>query len=161
MGQEVTHGRRYNLTGPSAITRNGYVRTLADVVGVEPNVVPIPSATMESLWSGELQLGSGESNVGMDIRTSRPAAENPRAVMMRRRFQVAQLVQHLAPNIHWWNQSTVFGVDRLRTEIGWEPEHDIRSMTEHTYDWFCRMGLDRNSEYDWTFEDQLLAHLGQ
>ena len=77
--------------------------------------------------------------------------------MLRRRFQVAQLVPHLAPNIHWWNRSPIFGIDRLRSDIGWEPLHDLRSMTEHTFEWFCRQGLDTSAEYDWSFEDQLLA----
>ncbi len=159
MGRDITHGRRYNVTGPAAITRNGYVDLLADTVGVQPDVVNIPARTMEALWLGELQLGSGEASVGINIRASQRAMDNPRAAMMRRRFQVAHLVQHLAPNIHWWNQSTVFSVDRLRSEIGWEPEHTLQSMVEHTYDWFCREGLDTSSEYDWSFEDRLLEHL--
>ncbi len=159
MGNEVAHGRRYNLTGPAAITRNGYVDLIADVIGVSPSVVPVPADTMDALWLGELQLGSGEVTLGMDLRSTRSATDSPRARMMLRRFQVAQLVQHLAPNIHWWNRSTVFGVDRLRTEIGWEPRHDLRSMIEHTFDWFRREDLDRTRAYDWGFEDELLAHL--
>lgn len=159
MGLELTHGRRYNLTGPSSVTRTGYVRLLADTVGVTPQIVPIPAPTMEALWLGELQLGAGDANVDMNIRTSRPTPASPRATMMRRRFQVAQLVQHLAPNIHWWNRSTVFSVDRLRSEVGWAPEHNLQSMVEHTYDWFCREGLDSSAGYDWSFEDQLLEYV--
>ncbi len=159
MGNEVAHGRRYNLTGPAAITRNGYLALIAEAVGVTPAVVHVPPETMDALWLGELQLGPGQPRIGMDIRSSRPATDSPRAVMMRRRFEVAQLVQHLAPNIHWWNRSTVFGVDRLRTEIGWEPRHDLRSMIEDTYEWFRRAGLDRSRQFDWGFEDELLAHL--
>ena len=32
-------------------------------------------------------------------------------------------------------------------------------MVEQTYEWFCREGLDTTLEFDWTFEDALLAHL--
>ncbi len=156
MGKDVTFGRRYNLTGSQAITRSGYLEILSSVVGADPEIVTIPAETMDGLWTGQVQVGSGESNVGMDLRTSKPAATSPRAQVARRRFQVAQLVQHLAPNIHWWNRSTVFGIDRLRSDIGWEPQHDLRSMTEHTYSWFCSQGLNTTATYDWTFEDELL-----
>jgi dTDP-glucose 4,6-dehydratase len=159
MAKPVTFGRRYNLTGTSAVTRNTYVQTLADAVGVEPNIVHIPTATMEQLWTGQLEVGSGKAAVGMDTRQLKATIENPRATLMRRRFQIAQLVQHLAPNIHWWSTSTVFSVDRIRREVGWEPQHDFSSMTAHTYEWFRRSGLDTSHDYTWDFEDQLLAIL--
>ncbi len=159
MGKPSTYGKRYNLTGSGGTTRHNYVATLADAVGVEANVVPIPHATMEALWTGALTVGSGEANVGMDVRTSKPAKQSERAKLLLRRFQIAQLVQHLAPNIHWWDQSTVFSIDRLRTDIGWEPQHNLQSMTEHTYQWFCDTGLDRSATYDWGLEDDILAHL--
>ena len=82
--------------------------------------------------------------------------------MLRRRFQVAQLIQHLAPNIWWWNRSTVFSIDRLRADTGWEPRHDLVSMFEHTYEWYQRSGraaADR-TRFDWSFEDALLRELG-
>ena len=43
---------------------------------------------------------------------------------------------HLAPDIWWWNRSTVFSIDRLRSDIGWEPQHDLASMFEHTFEWY-------------------------
>ena len=81
--------------------------------------------------------------------------------MMKQRFQIAQLVQHLAPNLHWWNQSTVFSVERIRAEVGWEPQHGIESMVENTYAWFRHAGLHESREYDWGFEDRLLALVGR
>ena len=160
MGNRATFGKRYNLTGHEAVTRNAYVTTIAEVLGYEPEVVSIPAPTMEALWTGELELGSGKANVGLDTRTSAATTKNPRAALLRRRFQVAQLVQHLAPNIHWWDRSVVFGIDRLRDDTGWEPQHDFGSMVEDTYDWFCRAGLDRSRTYDWDLEDAILAELG-
>jgi len=160
MGKQATFGRRYNLTGASGTTRNDYVATLADVVGAPANQVPIPQDTMEDLWTGALTVGSGEANIGMDVRTSKPAKQSERGKLLLRRFQIAQLVQHLAPNIHWWDQSTVFSIDRLRNDIGWEPRRDLRSMTEHTYAWFTDTGLATTATYDWDLEDDILNHLG-
>ena len=159
MGQDVTFGKRYNLTGAGGVTRNDYVSTLAATVGVSPDVTTIPDATMEALWTGQLEVGDAGANIGMDIRSSTKAAQSPRAQMLMRRFQIAQLVQHLAPNIHWWNQSTVFSIDRLRNDVGWEPQYDLASMASQTYDWFCATGLDETAEYDWSLEDQILAHI--
>ena len=125
----------------------------------------IPAETMERLWTGELRVGSGVVSLGMDIRSSagsERAALDPRADILRRRFQVAQLVQHLAPNIWWWNRDTVFSIDRLRSDIGWEPGHDLASMFEHTFDWYQRSGRAEAdaTRYDWSFEDALLQELG-
>lgn len=157
LGVEATFGRRYNLTGASGITRNGYVATMAEVVGVEPRVVHIPAPLMEQLWNGEVTVGDGRADVGMDIRSSaggdRP--RNPRAELGLRRFQLAQLVQHLAPNIHWWNANTMFSIDRLRADTGWAPSHDVASAVADTYDWYRRSGM-ADRELDWGFEDALI-----
>ena len=161
MGKEITFGERYNLTGKDYVTRNGYVDTLAEVTGTSPTKVPIPPEVMEGLWTGALEIDVGATNVGMDIRSSSAANTSPEAQAMRRRFQLAQLVQTLAPNIHWWNRPTIFSIDKLRDHIGWEPQFDFRSMTEQTYGWFQEQGLAAaTAEQDWTFEDQLLEHLG-
>jgi len=164
MGRPVTFGRRYNLTGRQAVTRNGYVDLAEQATGRSASRVAIPAETMERLWTGELQVGSGVASLGMDIRPSagsERSARNPRADMLRRRFQVAQLVQHLAPNIWWWDRSTVFSIDRLRADIGWEPGHDLVSMFEHTYEWYRRSGRAEadGTRFDWSFEDALLSEL--
>ena len=39
------------------------------------------------------------------------------------------------------------------------PAYTFPAMVEQTYEWFCREGLDTTLEFDWTFEDALLAHL--
>lgn len=104
----------------------------------------------------------------MDIRSSagaggsaRDRRADRRADKLLRRFQAAQLVQHLAPNIWWWNRSAVFSIDRLRADIGWAPSHDLVSMFEHTYEWYRRSGRAEAdaARYDWSFEDALLSEL--
>jgi nucleoside-diphosphate-sugar epimerase len=123
--------------------------------------VSIPADLMDELWRGERTVGDGSADVGMNIRSSTKATANPRADLLRRRFQLAQLVQHLAPNIHWWNRSTVFSIDRLRRDIGWEPDHDVASMIGQTWEWFERSGLaTRVDAIDWSFEDSILELVG-
>ena len=164
MGKPVTFGRRYNLTGRYAVTRNGYIDLAEQATGRSAQRLTIPAETMERLWTGELRVGSGALRIGMDLRSSTGSdrwARNPRAEMLRRRFQVAQLVQHLAPHIWWWNRSTVFSIDRLRAEVGWEPRHDPASMFEHTFEWYQRSGRAEAdpSRFDWSLEDALLHEL--
>ena len=104
--------------------------------------MPLPTADRGGTWTGRNPGGA-------------------RAAEGRRLFALSRLVQRLAPNLHRWNQSTLFSIDRLRTDIGWTPEYTFPAMVEQTYEWFCREGLDRSLTFDWTFEDQLLAHLGE
>ena len=74
-------------------------------------------------------------------------------------FMLSRLIQRLAPNLHRWNSSTLFSIERLKVDIGWVPEYTFPAMVEQTYAWFRRAGLDVSLEFDWTFEDALLAHL--
>ena len=81
------------------------------------------------------------------------AKHDPRAVGVR------GLIQKLAPNIHHWNDSTFFSVERLREDIGFRPAYTFAAAVEHTYEWFKREGLAETHLFDWAWEDQLLAHL--
>ena len=134
MGQPITFGKRYNLTGTDCYTDDGYVDTFADVVGVEPRRVHVPAEVMDELWD------SGDApTVG----------------------RAAHLIQKVAPHIHRWSSSVFFSVDRLRADIGWEPEYGFRASVEQTYEWFRREGLDVTREFDFSFEDELLERLGK
>lgn len=161
MGNPLTFGKRYNCTGSQYYSDEGYVDTFAAVVGVEPRKVFVPAPVMDDLWDGRLQLDLGEQAKALiDIRTSDDPAVLARAAEGRRLFALARLVQRLAPNLHRWDSSTLFSIERLRQDIGWTPEYTFPAMVEQTYDWFRREGLDQSLRFDWTFEDQLLAHLG-
>ena len=96
--------------------------------------------------------------VGLQVRSS-VAAQKALVTRGSQRFQLAQLVQHLAPNIHHWNKSTVFSIDRLRKDIGWEPQHNFKSMVDHTYRWYHDAGLAETQPVDWAFEDSILDTL--
>jgi nucleoside-diphosphate-sugar epimerase len=157
MGQPITFGKRYNLTGAQYYSDEGYVDTFASVLGIEANKVFVPPAVMDAAWDGELELGLPEPQVRMDIRTSDIARRASAAG--RARWQLAALVQKLAPNLHRWNRSVVFDIGRLRRDVGWEPEFTFRSMIEHTYEWWRRCGHDQVQQFDFGFEDELLAHV--
>jgi nucleoside-diphosphate-sugar epimerase len=161
MGNPITFGKRYNLTGGQYYSDEGYIDTFASVVGVEPRKVFVPAPVMDDLWDGRLELDTGVAAKALiDIRTSNDAKAQARATEGRRLFALSRLVQRLAPNLHRWNSSTLFSIERLKHDIGWTPEFTFPAMVEHTYEWFRREGLDSTLEFDWTFEDQLLAHLG-
>ncbi|MCX6024262.1 MAG: NAD-dependent epimerase/dehydratase family protein [Chloroflexi bacterium] len=49
MGNPRTFGQAYTVTGPDCVTDNGYVRTLAGIIGVEPRIIYMPPAVMDSL----------------------------------------------------------------------------------------------------------------
>ena len=72
-------------------------------------------------------------------------------------FKLQGLVQRLAPNLHHWNRSVLFSVERLKQDTGWRPEYTFASAVEHTWEWFVREGLDRTREFDFSFEDEILA----
>jgi nucleoside-diphosphate-sugar epimerase len=160
MGKEITFGRRYNLTGKESVTRNHYVATLATVVGANnPDVRHVPYDQMDAFWTGGVLVDLGD-NTGMSLatRSTSSGSAAPNRSRGRQRFQLSQLVQHLAPNIHHWDRSTVFSIDRLRQDIGWEPEHTFSSMVEDTFRWWST--TDHPTQpHDWTFENNLLAEL--
>lgn len=159
MGKDVTHGRRYNLTGAEYVTRNHYVATIAAAAGVtEPDVRHIRHDRMEDLWTGDILVDLGEPGSMLQTRSTSEGTANPRQSRGAQRFQLAQLVQHLAPNIHHWNRSTVFSIDRLRTDVGWEPTHTFASMVDDTFNWWRSTDLPAQAK-DWSFEDNLLAAL--
>jgi nucleoside-diphosphate-sugar epimerase len=132
MGNPITFGKRYNLTGKDAYTDDGYVDTFAAVIGVEPRRVYVPPEIMDELWTGDQQSV---------VRAS-------------------HLIQKVAPHIHHWNASVFFSVDRLCADVGWEPEYGFLAAVEQTYDWYRRGGLDKTREFEFTFEDHLLVRLG-
>ena len=69
------------------------------------------------------------------------------------------LIQRLAPYIHRWDESTLFGIWKLWDHLGYEPFYTFESAVEQTYEWFMAQGLDKQREYDFSEEDALTARL--
>jgi nucleoside-diphosphate-sugar epimerase len=59
------------------------------------------------------------------------------------------MIQRLNAQLHRWNQNTIFSIDELRKDTGWEPTFTFETAVEHTYEWFRREGLDKERQYDW------------
>lgn len=157
MQNPKTFGRRYNLTGGDYYSDEGYVDTIADVTGRGADNVDkvfVPPSLMDDLWSGKVMVGGKSSGTTSDVR----AAFDKRSLQL---FKLQALVQRLAPNLHHWNRSVLFSIDRLKQDTGWKPEFTFASAVEHTFEWFVREELDRTREFDFTFEDEILARLGQ
>ncbi len=75
--------------------------------------------------------------------------------------RAAHLIQKVAPHIHRWNASVFFSVDRLRGDIGWDPEYTFASSVEQTYEWYRREGIDQSRPFDFSFENQLVERLNE
>jgi hypothetical protein len=149
-------GKRYNLTGADYFTSEGYVDTIAAAIGVDAHKVFIPSEVMSDLWDGRLQIeAGGPAKVAINVRSSDSAAAERAAMGLR--FKLAQLVQRLAPNIHRWNASVCFGIERLRLDTGWSPEMDFPAAVADTYRWYEDEGIAAHADFDFGFEDDLLG----
>ena len=154
MGQPVTFGRRYNLTGGDYFSAEGYVDVIADVVGRPAEKIFIPAGLMDDLFAGRASLLPTKLEANIDTRTSGAAS-----TIGTNQFMLSCLVQRLAPHIHGWNRNALFSIDRLRRDVGWEPEYDLRRAVEETWDWFRAEGLDRDPKFDFGWEDELLRQV--
>ena len=153
MGNVQTFGRRYNLTGADSFSDEGYVDTLARVVGVEANKVFIPAELMDDLYAGRVDLSGAALRANVDIRSTRT---DERAARL---FQLGRIVQRLAPHLHHWNRSVFFGIDRLRRDVGWEPEYTFQGAVEQTWEWMQSEGLHETRDFDFSGEDELIARI--
>jgi nucleoside-diphosphate-sugar epimerase len=149
MGNPLTFGRRYNLTGHQYHSDDGYVDTFAAVVGAEPRSVHIPADLVDDLWDGRIALPAGRA--GSALRT-RAAPDG----LLGRRLLLTSLVQRLAPNLHRWNRSVLFSIERLRRDIGWAPDFSFRAMVEETYEWFRHERIADTVSFDFSWEDALV-----
>ncbi len=152
-GRSVTFGRRYNLTGGDQWSDEGYVDTFARVVGVEPEKLFLPAAWMDDFYAGRMSLSGRPVEVAMDTRG---AGFDARSAAL---FGVQKILQRLAPNLHHWNRSVYFSIDRLRRDVGWEPEYTFPAAVAQTWEWMQSSGLARTRDFDFGFEDELIAVL--
>ncbi|HEU5308148.1 MAG TPA: NAD-dependent epimerase/dehydratase family protein [Acidimicrobiia bacterium] len=158
MGQPVTFGQRYNLTGGQYFTDEGYVDVFSAVVGAEVDKVFVSADVVDDVWHGRLELGLGRpTGAHIDIRTT-AAEQRMQEMAIRQRYQLANLVQKLAPHLHHWDDSVVFGIDKLARDVGWRPRRTFRETVEKSYEWFMREGVADRVTFDFAFEDELLGH---
>ncbi len=158
MMQPQTFGKRYNLTGKDYWSDNGYVDTFADILGVKATKVHIPPAVMDDVYAGRIESTSARGAVPSMTRAGDSAAvtmgqHDPRAVGVR------GLIQRLAPNIHNWNASTIFSIDRLAEDVGFIPAYSFAAAVEQTYEWFQNEKVIDRLNIDYTWEDEMLKRL--
>ncbi len=154
MQKPQTFGRRYNLTGADYFTNHGYVDTFAELLGVEPQKVSIPAEMMDDLWDGKIATSGSPVESSFDIRSS-----DGQKRTATQRFALSMLIQRLAPNIHRWNRSALFSIERLKHDTGWQPEYSFKGAVAQTWDWMKSEGIDKR-DFDFTLEDELLKRLG-
>ncbi|MBW2292971.1 MAG: NAD-dependent epimerase/dehydratase family protein [Deltaproteobacteria bacterium] len=153
MLRSATFGRRYNLTGGDCYSDEGYVDTFAQVVGSEPEKIFVPHSIMDDLFAGRIDISGKSIAPQVDIRTRE---RNQRDAQL---FQLQRLMQRIAPNIHGWNNSVWFSIEQLKRDVGWEPEFNFESGVEQTWKWMREEGLDESRNFDFSFEDDLIARI--
>lgn len=146
-----TYGQRYNLTGKDYFTQEGYVDTFARVLDRPAKKVFIPASLMNDLWEGRVEVEMPRTQAKADTR-----GRDKQTRLMTNRFMLTMLVQQIAPNIHWWDRSAFFSIDKLRRDTGWEPDLDFARAVERTWRWYQAEGLDQSQEFDFAFEDELV-----
>jgi nucleoside-diphosphate-sugar epimerase len=107
--------------------------------------------------------GGGQSTVRKGVPAMNKAGDSAAAVMAKhdpRAVGLRGLIQRLAPNIHHWNDSTFFSVERLWEDVGFRPAYTFEAAVEHTYDWFRREKLSESLQFDFSWEDNVLKRLG-
>jgi len=65
------------------------------------------------------------------------------------------------PLLHWGEAllgGTIYSVDKARRDLAWEPQLGLEAGYRDSYAWFSREGRDLY-EYDFTFDDEVLAQL--
>lgn len=154
MGQAQTLGRRYNLTGADAFSAEGYVDTFAEITGCEAHKLFIPAGLMDDAFDGKIPLIPARPDAKVDIRASQQI--NPIAL---NQFMLSCLVQRIAPHIHRWNRNVIFGIDRLRRDVGWEPEYTFPAAVEQTWRWFRDSGRSEQQSFEFGWEDELIRQV--
>lgn len=159
MCQSQTIGQRYNLTGNQYFTDEGYVDAFGQVLGREPRKVFIPAELMNQLWDGMIEINPAAqtSAVRIDIRPSEAAHSRRAGTAVR--YKLATIIQRLAPSIHHWNRNVLFGIDKVRRDIGFEPEFGLVDMIAEVRDWMEAESV--RNDFDWTLEDQILELVKQ
>lgn len=147
----VTYGQRYNLTGGDYFTQEGYVDTFSSILDRPAHKTFIPPALMHDLWEGRVEVEMPRTQAKIDTR-----GKDKTTRVMTNRFMLTMLVQQIAPNIHYWDRSVFYSVDKLRRHVGWEPELSFPRAVERTWRWYQGEGLDATQEFDFAFEDELL-----
>ena len=155
MQKETTFGKRYNMTGADTFSDEGYVDTFAEVMGLDPGSVEkvsIPAQVMDDIYAGKIAL----SDRSMEVKVDTGAKRDPRGEAL---FQVNRIIQRLAPNIHHWDRSVFFSIDRLKEDTGWQPEYTFRAAVEETWEWMQSSGRHQSVDFDFGFEDHLLERI--
>ncbi len=155
LGRPESFGRRFNCTGTDPHTDRRYIDTFAEVVGTDPDLVPIPASLMDDLWDGRVAVSAPSGpRSAMDIRPTDAAFE--RARRHAHRFQLGNITQRLQPNLHRWDTDVVFSVEALQRVTGWEPRYDFPGAVAQTHRWWCDAGRPGAGDYDFAWEDEIL-----
>src|SRR5262249_20060847 len=118
---------------------------------VEANKVFVPAPLMDDLFDGHVTARPVQVKSRVDTRTTERPDE-----LERNRFLLSMLVQRIAPHIHRWNDNVLFGVERLRQDVGFEREVRFPAAVAQTFEWFQSERVAEKQSFDFSFEDEIL-----
>jgi hypothetical protein len=107
---------------------------------------------MDDIYAGRVPLSSEPMTVLADTRSG----DDVRA---RSLFQINRILQRIAPNIHHWDRNVFFSIERLRQDVGWQPEYSFRGAVEQTWEWLRATGRHESLRFDFAFEDRLIERI--
>jgi nucleoside-diphosphate-sugar epimerase len=151
MQKNSTLGRRYNLTGADFFTGNGYVDECVKAIGKEADRLYIPAPLMDDMFDGKVALRPNRS-APADV-----SGWSQAQCRASNQWMLSTLVQHVAPHIHRWNRNVIFGIERLKQDIGWAPQYSFPAAVQQTYDWYRSDPVANARAFDFTFEDEVIA----
>lgn len=163
MFQRLLSGRDILIPGDgTTLGQVGYVddeaRALEMMMGNANTFGKRYNLTGRDYWSDEGYVDTFGEVLGVEPRKVFVPAEVMDEISSGDAMQ-PPLIQRLAYYIHHWNDSVVFGIDRLRRDVGFEPTYSFRGMVEATYEWHVAEGLHESQQFDFDKEDALLARL--
>jgi len=53
-----------------------------------------------------------------------------------------------------------FSIDRLKRDVGWEPQFTFRGAVEQTWEWMRAERLHETLNFDFEVEDELIKRVG-
>ena len=55
----------------------------------------------------------------------------------------------------------VFSIEKIKRDLGWEPQMSIAQGLADSYRWFAHEGGRENFTYDFSMDDEVLAEIGR
>ncbi|MEE8473361.1 MAG: NAD-dependent epimerase/dehydratase family protein [Dehalococcoidia bacterium] len=159
-------GEAFNIADPEAVTINGYIDIIADIVGADSAGAQDragPGAPQSRTPKGP--EGATDSAGAQD----RASPSSPHSRNIKIHMGPSTMGELKGPVFPFpWPGSPVYDIHKAEEHLGFRPLFDIRSGLQHTYDWWRRERGVEGVEFrpgklghdvDLAYEDELSAQI--